>query len=333
MMWVQKGSKHRGVVVRKASEVTLNQPGLFVQQFISNPFLIDGKKFDIGIYAVITSINPLRIYTIDGDALIRFCPKDYHPFDASDRDKYVVHDDYLPMWKMPAFQKIYNDLGCTFKEAFEVYMQRQGANMKRLWADMKAAIVEICLHKEQRLVELTSKLFDSSKYFFDMVRVDFMLDENFNFYVMEVNMSPNLSPDHFPPNQELYQFVIYNTLSLVGIATKVTDTTHSKFVSTRNIQVFLDACDRCGDDCQSQECEVCDFCMMDDQRDVVRRAYLEHVNRETCGRIFPTQMTQQEALNWTTSPKFKDLNKLTPANRFMTKWFIGKCQQDLKWCT
>ncbi len=39
----------------------------FLQEFISNPLLIDGYKFDIGVYVVITSVKPLRIYVLNGD--------------------------------------------------------------------------------------------------------------------------------------------------------------------------------------------------------------------------------------------------------------------------
>lgn len=60
------------------------------------------RKFDIGIYTVITSIIPLRVYIYDGDALLRFCPVDYLPFDPAILDKYVVGDDYTPIWQVDA---------------------------------------------------------------------------------------------------------------------------------------------------------------------------------------------------------------------------------------
>lgn len=38
----------------------------FVQEFISNPFLINGYKFDITVTMVITSMLPLKIYVLNG---------------------------------------------------------------------------------------------------------------------------------------------------------------------------------------------------------------------------------------------------------------------------
>ncbi len=47
-----------------------------------------------------TSINPLRLYIYDSDALLRFCGKPYYPFNTTDLDTYVVGDDYTPTWEV-----------------------------------------------------------------------------------------------------------------------------------------------------------------------------------------------------------------------------------------
>ena len=43
----------------------LSKDTTFVQEFLDKPFLIDKRKFDIAVFTVITSVRPLRIYTID----------------------------------------------------------------------------------------------------------------------------------------------------------------------------------------------------------------------------------------------------------------------------
>ena len=49
------------------------------------------------------------------------------------------------------------------------------------------------------------------------MRFDLVVDENLKVFLMEANMSPNLSSAHFEPNKLLYEQVIYNMLNLVGI--------------------------------------------------------------------------------------------------------------------
>ena len=64
-LFVQKNKNHRGIKIETIDKLNLESEGSFIQEFVDDPFLIDGYKFDIGIYTMITSIDPLRIYIFD----------------------------------------------------------------------------------------------------------------------------------------------------------------------------------------------------------------------------------------------------------------------------
>ena len=49
---------------------------MIVQEYISNPLLIDDLKFDIRIYVLMTSIDPLKLYVYE-DGLMRFSTEKY----------------------------------------------------------------------------------------------------------------------------------------------------------------------------------------------------------------------------------------------------------------
>lgn len=42
-LWVKKSNDHRGIRVQDAASMNLETEGTFVQEFIHNPLLIDGK--------------------------------------------------------------------------------------------------------------------------------------------------------------------------------------------------------------------------------------------------------------------------------------------------
>lgn len=62
------------------------------------------------------------------------------------------------------------------------------------------------------------KNYPSSDNFFELMRFDLMMDEDLRVFLLEANMSPNLSSAHYPPNQLLYEQVMYNVFSLTGVS-------------------------------------------------------------------------------------------------------------------
>lgn len=214
--FVQKLNDHRGIRICSSTDANFTA-GTFIQEFIERPFLVDGYKFDVGVYTVITSVDPLRVYVYKADVLFRFCPVEYYPFDPKILDKYVVGDDYLPIWNVPSLKRYYTELGYSMKDSFDAYVREQRKNPVEMWDRVYDAIREVALMKEAQIREV-SKRFGNGRNFFELVRFDLALDEDLNVYMMEANMSPNLSSAHYPPNQLLYEQVIFNTLALVGIA-------------------------------------------------------------------------------------------------------------------
>ncbi|XP_012233938.2 probable tubulin polyglutamylase ttll-15 [Linepithema humile] len=324
--FVQKLNDHRGIRIHGSNDANFTA-GTFIQEFIQRPFLVDGYKFDIGVYTVITSVDPLRVYVYKGDVLFRFCPVKYYPFDPEILDKYVVGDDYLPIWNVPSLKKYYVELGHSMKDSFDAYVREQGQNPAEMWERVYDAIREVALLKESQIREV-SKRFGNGRNFFELVRFDLALDEDLNVYMMEANMSPNLSSAHYPPNQLLYEQVIFNTFALVGIGKRTrkgslkarNKAEEEMEIANKNIVVLPELCKEC-DDCFRVECQLCRPCFMPETRLILSQSYLEHQNKMDFQRIFPPPITRDMVL--------KDY---TLRNQLLIRWYQGKCEVDKAWC-
>ncbi len=70
-------SQGRGIYLTK--EVAhLEGQHMLVQEYVANPALIEGLKYDLRLYVLLRSVDPLRIY-IYKDGLVRLATKPYRP--------------------------------------------------------------------------------------------------------------------------------------------------------------------------------------------------------------------------------------------------------------
>ena len=90
-IWIVKPanlSRGRGIyLVDEISEVNVDDTSV-ISRYISNPLLINGHKFDLRIYVVVTCFEPLRIY-IYKEGLARFASEEYT--NKIDKDNKYIH--------------------------------------------------------------------------------------------------------------------------------------------------------------------------------------------------------------------------------------------------
>ncbi|XP_015178148.1 PREDICTED: tubulin polyglutamylase TTLL6 [Polistes dominula] len=330
-LWLKKSNNHRGIKIVKASDIIYNDSESFIQDFIDNPFLIDGYKFDLGVYVAFTSIDPLRVYIYKGDVLLRFCTIKYEPFDNSQEDSYIIGDDYRPIWEVPSLNNYYIRLGYSMKDSLYAYMRSIGKDFDNIWNQIIQAIEEIAIMKEG-LIKESIQRHGNKRNYFELVRFDFIIDEDMKVHVMEANMSPNLSSAHYPPNQLLYQQVLFNLFSLIGINSRIKTTSmeksfdiknqllHEIEVANKNLAVLPQICTTC-QDCFKVECQLCISCMTEEIKQILIQSYKEHQNKLDFQRIFPPSPLSHIVLH-----------KYSLKNQLLIKWYQGKCEKDPLWC-
>ena len=53
-----------------------------VQQYMQDPYLLDGLKFDLRLYVLVLSCEPLKIFLYQ-EGLVRFAPRPYKPINPN----------------------------------------------------------------------------------------------------------------------------------------------------------------------------------------------------------------------------------------------------------
>ena len=112
-LWIVKPpGKNNGSgihVINKVDEIPTTEEDICIQRYITNPYLIKSCKFDLRVYVLVTSLEPLRVYIYD-EGLVRFAVNEYSldpekikdkqihvtNFDVNKRsDKFVYNDNPL----------------------------------------------------------------------------------------------------------------------------------------------------------------------------------------------------------------------------------------------
>lgn len=373
--WIQKSASHRGISIETSKTVNLDLNDTLVQEYMSNPLLIDGKKFDIGIYAVLTSVDPLRVYIYEAEALLRFCADPYldkqtNKFNSSNLDSYVVGDDYTPIWLMPSLLRYYIGANLSMKQTLNSYLRRLNKDGEKIWNQIEETIKRVYKVKEHHLARMLRMYQEANNYnatavegslnqFYEMVRFDFIVDENLNVFLMEANMSPNLSSRHFPPNRLLYEQVLNSYFSLVGLTqyaqqhltdlpihhldgklTLPRDSIKSpndrygldRIISEKDLSVYEDLCvsDACHMNCHETECKICYFCLDYSTKLQLRRAIFEQHSKWNFKRLLPS--TRDADLEMQLVHPDTNLQAVD-ANYIHVQWFKGKCSSDQRFCS
>lgn len=154
--FVQKRKSNRGVELKKASEMNFVETNVyssyFAQEFIENPLLFEGHKFDIGIYVVVTSVNPLRVYYFQDNIGIRFCKLPYDENNFDDIGSYVVDDDHITAGDFPEIVKYYKQ-SYNYKATMNTYFTEKGYDMNKVWKQVEDCIQTIMLSREKYYIE------------------------------------------------------------------------------------------------------------------------------------------------------------------------------------
>uniref|UniRef100_A0A182WH41 Tubulin polyglutamylase TTLL4 n=1 Tax=Anopheles minimus TaxID=112268 RepID=A0A182WH41_9DIPT len=181
-------------VVNRWSQIPKRKP-LIVQRYIERPLLINGSKFDLRLYVLVTSMNPLRVY-MHTDGLARFASVKYSDKSETLNDRYMHLTNYSINKLSNNYSQNEDADACqghkwTIKSLWS-YFADQGINVDRLWSALRNLVLRTVLAGECS-IHAMSKVNVGSKYnCYELFGIDVLLDSELVPWLLEVNISPSL---------------------------------------------------------------------------------------------------------------------------------------------
>ncbi|XP_017110695.1 tubulin polyglutamylase TTLL4 isoform X1 [Drosophila elegans] len=181
-------------IVNKWSQFPKDRP-LVVQKYIERPLLINDNKFDMRLYVVLTSINPLRIYMYK-DGLARFASVKYSS-ELGNLDERCMH---LTNYSINKFSQNYaknEDFNACQGHKWTLQslwscLENRGVNTKHLWATLRNLVIKGIVSGESGLNRMYRQNVNFRYNCFELFGFDVLLDENLVPWLLEINISPSL---------------------------------------------------------------------------------------------------------------------------------------------
>ncbi|XP_062937824.1 tubulin polyglutamylase TTLL11 isoform X4 [Cynocephalus volans] len=202
---------------------TLQSRPAVVQEYICKPLLVDKLKFDIRLYVLLKSLDPLEIY-IAKDGLSRFCTEPYQEPSPKNLHHIFMH---LTNYSLNTHSSnfVHSDSADTgSKRTFSSILCRlssKGVDIKKVWSDIISLVIKTVIALTPEL-----KVFYQSDIptgrpgptCFQILGFDILLTKNLKPILLEVNANPSMRIEH---EHELSPGVFENVPSLVDEEVKV----------------------------------------------------------------------------------------------------------------
>ncbi|XP_019485566.1 PREDICTED: tubulin polyglutamylase TTLL11 isoform X2 [Hipposideros armiger] len=202
---------------------TLQSRPAVVQEYICKPLLIDKLKFDIRLYVLLKSLDPLEIY-IAKDGLSRFCTEPYQEPNPKNLHHIFMHLTNYSL-NIHSGNFVHSDSANTgSKRTFSSILCRlssKGVDIKKVWSDIISLVIKtvIALTPELKVFyQLDIPAGRPGPTCFQILGFDILLMKNLKPILLEVNANPSMRIEH---EQELSPGVFENVPSLVDEEVKV----------------------------------------------------------------------------------------------------------------
>ncbi|XP_010003566.1 PREDICTED: inactive polyglycylase TTLL10 [Chaetura pelagica] len=180
-----------------------------VQRYIHQPLLLEGKKFDVRSYLLVACTAPFLLFFAQG--YVRLTCGNY---DASSEDLTVHLTNQHVQKKNPLYRQ-QKDETVWRMEHFNSYVNEKFRQTSGLPTDWVFTVFT------KRMQQIMLQCFLAAKHkldcklgYFDLIGCDFLIDENFKVWLLEMNANPALHTN-CRALKDIIPAVVYESLDLV----------------------------------------------------------------------------------------------------------------------
>ncbi|XP_068194118.1 tubulin polyglutamylase TTLL5 [Antennarius striatus] len=220
--WIIKpvaSSRGRGIyLVSSPSQISMDE-NILVSRYINNPMLIDEFKFDMRLYVLVTSYDPLLIYVYE-EGLARFATVKY------DRTSKNIKNTFMHLTNYSLNKKSSDYVSCDDPEVEDYgnkwsmsavlrYLKQEGKDTTLLMKQVEDLIIKALLSAELQISAACKMFVPHKTNCFELYGFDVLIDANLKPWLLEVNLSPSLACDA-PLDLKIKASMIADMFSLVG---------------------------------------------------------------------------------------------------------------------
>lgn len=241
-----KGAQGRGIFLIQDPSNVENYTELAVAQHYLPPYLVDGYKFDLRIYVLLLSIDPLRIY-LHEEGMARFCTEKYSSPVSTNLNRAYSHlTNYSLNKKNDKYQKTDDESSGSKRSLSYIYeyIAKNGGDVPKLKEKIDrivrltvASIHPLLIHNYKSSIQVQ----DGKCRLFEILGFDILIDENLEPWLIEVNNMPSLCTDQ-QFDKSLKTSVVKGCIELLGLKPgfKKSALNHQKLVTQQRISGVKD---------------------------------------------------------------------------------------------
>ncbi|KFW63898.1 Tubulin polyglutamylase TTLL5 [Pygoscelis adeliae] len=220
--WIVKpvaSSRGRGVyLINNPNQIVL-EDNILVSRYISNPLLIDDFKFDVRLYVLVTSYDPLVIYLYE-EGLARFATVRYDQASKNIKNQFMHLTNYSVNKKSGDYVSCddpeVEDYGNKWSmSAMLRYLKQEGRDTAALMASVEDLIIKTVVSAELAIATACKTFLSHRGSCFELYGFDVLIDDTLKPWLLEVNLSPSLACDA-PLDLKIKASMLSDMFTLVG---------------------------------------------------------------------------------------------------------------------